>query len=275
VDIEIKKQKEYLRQAISASLEAGQAIMEVYNSDFSVEIKSDLSPLTLADKRSHDIIIRRLRSTDWPVMSEEGRNIPYHERKRWDHFWIVDPLDGTKEFIKRNGEFTVNIALIKDGQAILGVIYLPVLKRLYFALEGLGSFRTMNIEQSHYSDDELMARSEKLPIYPLPNVYTVVGSRSHMNADTETFIKNLKREKGPHEIISRGSSLKFCMVAEGKAHIYPRLAPTNEWDTAAGQAIVECAGGKVMQTDLMNPLRYNKESSLNDGFIALGIVADI
>ena len=244
-------------------------------SDFAIEHKEDRSPLTLADRRSHEVItegIARLHDMQLPLLSEEGKNIPYEERRSWDLFWLVDPLDGTKEFIKRNGEFTVNIALIQQGRPVLGVIYIPVMDIFYFGARGLGSYCIDNTTVlSAGSLEEILNSASKLPLVRrhAPCV-TVVGSRSHMSGETEHFINDLKERHGEIEFISAGSSLKFCLIAEGKADVYLRFAPTMEWDSAAGQAIVEQAGGKVLRADTGGPLIYNKESSLNPWFIATG-----
>lgn len=243
---------------IQISIEAGKKILEVYNSDeFEVKNKADNSPLTLADKLSNDTIVEELSRLypDIPILSEEGKDITYSERAKWDYFWLVDPLDGTKEFIKRNGEFTVNIALIHQGKPVLGVIYTPVSDEVYFAKAGLGAYKLTNGLQL------------KLPIENNRAVTTVVASRSHMSAETEEFINSLKQELGEIELITAGSSLKLCLVAEGKADYYPRFAPTMEWDTAAGQAIVEQAGGVVINVEIDSSLDYNKENLLNPWFL--------
>ena len=260
--------KNHLITAIKSALTAGKAILEVYDSGFEVEIKEDLSPLTTADKKSHTIIVHHLKKTGIPVLSEEGKDIPYAERKDWDVLWIVDPLDGTKEFIKKNGEFTVNIALVMNGRPVLGVIYVPVPDILYFASQSEGSYKIEHVKR--FSDPDwktLIKNASLLPLKVSKNRYTVVGSRSHMNQATQRFIALKKEKHGEIEIISKGSSLKFCMIAEGKADVYPRFAPTSEWDTAAGQAIVEHAGGSVTLTDGETPLTYNKENILNPEFI--------
>lgn len=255
-----------LKTAIVAALEAGKEILEIYQTaDFQVEMKSDNSPLTIADKRAHNIISGYLEKTAIPILSEEGRSIPYEERKKWEYLWIVDPLDGTKEFIKRNGEFTVNIALVQDQSPILGVVYAPLRRLLYFAVHNLGAFRLSNLEP--FEEENFLDLSLKLPTQKQRKTFTVVGSRSHMNDETTAFIKKLKAEHGEVEIISSGSALKLCQVAEGSADIYPRFAPTMEWDTAAGQAIVEAAGGRVTHTDGGSFLLYNKEDLLNPFFI--------
>jgi len=258
------------------SRDAGKAILGVYGSDFAVEHKDDRSPLTLADRRSHEVITEGLLSLldlRLPVLSEEGKNIPYEERRSWDLFWLVDPLDGTKEFIKRNGEFTVNIALIQRGNPLLGIIYIPVKDTFYFGAQGLGSYRLDSSEMlSPASLETTLGAATRLPlaphVTPHPSPFTVVGSRSHMSTETEQFINTQEAAHGKIAFISAGSSLKFCLVAEGKADVYPRFAPTMEWDTAAGQAIVEQAGGSVLRADTGRPLIYNKENLLNPGFIA-------
>ena len=248
--------KNLLNIAVIAALEASKAILEIYHSGaFDIEIKGDNSPLTKADTASHNVIMSYLETTGIPVLSEEGRNIPYKERKDWKQLWIVDPIDGTKEFIKHNGEFTVNIALIRNGVPILGVVYAPAVERLYFAAEGQGAYvqngdaRPIMIKAADYHEQRLI----------------VVASRSHAGSDLQSFLDQLS----DHDIISMGSSLKICLVAEGKAHLYPRLGPTMEWDTAAAHAIVILAGGKL--TDLAGiSLRYNKEDLLNPYFVVAG-----
>lgn len=265
--------EEYLQTAIKASLEAGEAILEVYESDFTIEQKDDQSPLTLADKRSHEIIQNALLPLGISMLSEEGREILFEERKAWNILWIIDPLDGTKEFIKRNGEFTVNIALVKNGRPVLGVIYVPVTNTLYWARVGAGAYRIElkpddALERS--SLEMLINKSNRLPLSGQEiqgRPYTIIGSRSHANPELEAFIEKKRKQFGKVEFISAGSSLKFCRVAEGRADIYPRLGPTMEWDTAAGQAIVEASGGVVVEHDSNKPLRYNRDNLLNPSFV--------
>ncbi|MDP4679403.1 MAG: 3'(2'),5'-bisphosphate nucleotidase CysQ [Cyclobacteriaceae bacterium] len=243
--------------AKEASIEAGKAILEVYNSDdFNVELKGDDSPLTRADKRAHDLIVKFLEKTGIPILSEEGTEIPYVERKNWEHFWMVDPLDGTKEFIKRNGEFTVNIALIKGNQSFAGVVYVPVTEKLYWAINGEGSFVRQNGMTSQLKSNTISLDQSGLKI---------VASRSHLNEDTQEFLDSLIDP----EIVSMGSSLKLLAIAEGAADVYPRFAPTMEWDTAAADAIVQESGAKVLQKDQKEPLVYNKENLFNPHFIVL------
>lgn len=255
-----------LQNAIDASLDAGHEILKVYHSEFAVEHKEDKSPLTLADKKSHEAIIKYLESTNIPILSEEGKSIDFEERKNWEYFWLIDPLDGTKEFIKRNGEFTVNIALIRNQEPILGVIYVPVSKDLYYAAEGIGAYKKSEFLETEDVDD-LIQSSDLIPLDDEDRKYTMVGSRSHMSEETEQYMNDLKEEKGEVEVISKGSSLKLCMVAEGKADVYPRYAPTMEWDTGAGHAICKIAGFNVTQYNSEEELVYNKENLLNPWFL--------
>jgi len=259
--------KDNLAIAIQASLEAGKAILEVYSSnDFNVEIKGDDSPLTRADKNANDVINSYLTKTPIPIISEENRQLDYSERKDWSRCWIVDPLDGTKEFIKRNGEFTVNIALIENGNPVLGVIYVPVSKTLYFTSEDASKAYKISIDDTLSIDAIFDNATEIRPQTEKQSVVKIVGSRSHLNDDTKLFISEIEN-KNQVEIVSKGSSLKFCLVAEGEANIYPRFAPTMEWDTAAGQAICQAAGVKVIDNNTKKPLQYNKENLLNPYFL--------
>lgn len=259
--------KNDLVTALAAAIEAGKAIMEVYNSDFDIEIKGDNSPLTTADKKANTVINAHLSETSHPIISEENRQIDFSERQKWGSCWIVDPLDGTKEFIKRNGEFTVNIALAVEGNPLLGVIYVPVSRTLYYTNENGSESYKYNVNPEAYSVSEILNTSEVLqPTVELPSPVRVVGSRSHLNDDTRNFISELEKEHSV-EIVSKGSSLKFCLVAEGEADVYPRYAPTMEWDTAAGQAICQAAGINVIDNTTGKPLRYNKENLLNPYFL--------
>ncbi len=256
--------------AIKAAIEAGNEILEVYNSDdFQVEKKGDDSPLTLADRKAHLKIMEYLEKTDIPILSEEGRAIAYEERKDWKQLWIVDPLDGTKEFIKRNGDFTVNIALIESNQPVFGVIYVPVHKELFVGIKGKGAYKLIdisNLDNISESLNEIFQQGVKLPITDSSRSFTVVASRSHMSNETKEYIDELKEKHSNLQFSSRGSSLKLCAVAEGLADIYPRFAPTMEWDTAAGQAIVEAMGGTVKLVS-GEPLKYNRKELLNPYFI--------
>jgi 3'(2'), 5'-bisphosphate nucleotidase len=237
---------------------AGEKILDIYNSEFAIEEKDDKSPLTEADMASHHVIVDGLKelTPDIPVLSEESASLPYAERSSWQRYWLVDPLDGTREFIKRNGEFTVNIALVDEGVAILSVVHVPVTGVSYTACRGMGAFK-----QSP-GKDPWPIKVRKLGTGPV----AVVGSRSHRGDSLNRFLERL----GEHEMVSMGSSLKLCLVAEGAADIYPRLGPTSEWDTAAAQCVVEQAGGIVTDTE-MKPLRYNtKDSLLNPYFLVIG-----
>jgi 3'(2'), 5'-bisphosphate nucleotidase len=253
--------------AIEASIKAGKAILEIYATNFNVEVKGDDSPLTLADKNANDVINSFLKKTDFPIISEENRQLDYNERKDWTTCWIVDPLDGTKEFIKRNGEFTVNIALITNGNPILGVIYVPVTKTLYYTNSSATTSYRIVLEDEETSIDYIFKNAIEIsPRISNKNKLKLVGSRSHLNEDTANFISELEKENQV-EIVSKGSSLKFCLVAEGEADIYPRFAPTMEWDTAAGQAICQAVGVHVIDNSTNKPLRYNKENLLNPYFL--------
>ena len=242
--------------AQEAALKGGEEILKVYHSDrFEVEFKGDQSPLTLADRNAHVAICDLLSESGMPILSEEGKEIPYKERKNWHRLWIVDPLDGTKEFIKRNGEFTVNIALIENGKPILGVIYVPVKDQLYTGAIGIGAQKKEN------------GKVIQMPIQQEKRKYRAVGSRSHMSVETEKFFDDLKTRHGEVEIVSMGSSLKICLVAEGTADVYPRFAPTMEWDTAAGHAIAGAAGKSLIDVKTNREMVYNREDLLNNWFV--------
>lgn len=254
--------------AIEAAVEAGKAILEIYHSgDFDVSLKGDDSPLTRADLASHEVIMQHLIGTGIPVLSEEGRDMPFSERSGWSELWIVDPIDGTKEFIKRNGEFTVNIALARDGVPVLGVIYVPVTGELYVGVEGEGAHKALWPAGEPRDVQTAMDAAEAMPMEKGDRPFTAVASRSHMSPETEEFIATLRREHGDVALISKGSSLKLCMVAEGKADCYPRFAPTMEWDTAAGQAICMAAGFDVVDQTTGETMRYNREQLLNAWFL--------
>ncbi|PHS68283.1 MAG: 3'(2'),5'-bisphosphate nucleotidase [Flavobacterium sp.] len=259
--------KRNLSIAIQASIEAGTEILKVYSKPIEVEIKGDDSPLTQADKNANDVINKYLLNTSIPIISEENKQLDFLERKDWKQCWIVDPLDGTKEFIKRNGEFTVNIALVENGNPILGVIYVPVTKDLYFTSEDASKAFKITLKNEEVSVSEILENASEIsPETTTPSVIKIVGSRSHLNKDTKNFISEIEKENFV-EIVSKGSSLKFCLVAEGKANLYPRYAPTMEWDTAAGQAICQAAGVKVINNETQKPLQYNKENLLNPYFL--------
>jgi len=253
--------------AIPAALEAGQAIMAIYEgAACTVEWKSDNSPLTCADRAAHDVIMRFLKETPYPVLSEEGRSVPYAERSEWNPLWIVDPLDGTKEFIKRNGEFTVNIALIEDNAPVCGVIFVPASGLLYFGGEGLGSFR-IEMAAGYPGLDTVLANSARLPRTCDRASYVIMGSRSHGSPELEEFVAKARVEHAQVELVPAGSSLKICRVAEGSADVYPRLGPTMEWDTAAGHAIARFAGKGLTCWETGAELMYNKENLLNPWFV--------
>lgn len=250
--------RELVEPVLEIARQAGRRILEIYQSDFAVQAKEDRSPLTEADMASHRSIVAGLRklTPDIPVLSEESGDIPYEERRHWREYWLVDPLDGTKEFIKRNGEFTVNIALIRDSRPVLGVVHVPAKDTDYYGAEGAGASRKTGD-----------APPQPIHVVPLSGgAVRVVGSRSHRGSSLDSFLARL----GEHEMVPMGSSLKICLVASGEADVYPRLGPTSEWDTAAAQGVVEAAGGRVV--DLTGaPLRYNtKEEYLNPFFIAYG-----
>lgn len=247
-----------LPAAIKAAEEASNQILEVYNSEnFQAEVKGDSSPLTLADKKAHNKIVEILRSTQLPILSEEGRTIPYEERKQWKFFWMVDPLDGTKEFIKRNGEFTVNIALIHNQEPVLGVVAVPVTGELFFAYKDYGAWLKKD-------GKEILLQKRKNIDLTKPGL-RLVASRSHMNEETQAFIDKLKDPM----LVSKGSSLKFMLLAENKADVYPRYAPTMEWDTAAAHAIVNETGLRVLQHNTSQELKYNKPDLLNPFFMVV------
>ncbi len=268
----------FLSTSLLAAIEAGEAIQKIYHTGFQVEYKKDHSPLTLADKTAHDIIVRHLQGSGIPILSEEGKAISFQERKTWKSLWIVDPLDGTKEFVKRNGEFTVNIALVKEGTAIMGVVYAPDRDLLYFAMQNLGAYKIADpeiirdyqdgIETGRITLKDILKNARKLP---LPDQkegpYTIVGSRSHATPDLEKFVADKRKAFGEVDFIPAGSSLKICLVAEGQAHIYPRLAPTMEWDTAAGHAVAIYSGARIYEYESGDTLKYNKENLLNPWFI--------
>lgn len=245
-----------LDTAIKGAIEAGNAIMAVYQSDsIDYENKSDLSPLTLADKRSHEIILEKLKETGINVLSEESDEISYDQRKDWGSYWLVDPLDGTKEFIKKNGEFTVNIALIENNIPSLGVVYCPVTDILFWNDEERKVYKKEN--------NKVVEIRKRVSVNDNDKNLRVVVSRSHINDETNNYIKKLNEPK----LISCGSSLKFLYIADNKADIYPRFGPTMEWDTAAAHSILSALGIQVINLDTGRELRYNKENLLNPYFI--------
>lgn len=284
--MENKNLKTLLQTALLASLEAGEEIMRIYTDpkqDFGIERKADNSPLTLADKASHRVIMNYLTATPIPVLSEEGRHLPYEERSGWDCLWVVDPLDGTKEFIKKNGEFTVNVALVQQGAPVLGVVYVPATRVLYYGIVGEGAWKctvpalgsglpeadslAAFLSQGAPSDGKASFGGEQLPVGRGHDVFTVVASRSHMSPETQAYIQEMERVHGQVRTVSSGSSIKICLVAEGVADAYPRYAPTMEWDTAAGDAVARAAGRAVRNAENGKPLLYNKPDLLNPWFL--------
>lgn len=253
---------EPVEKITALAVDAGKAILDVYSgTDFGTTLKKDRTPLTLADKASNSVIVEGLRNIapDLPVLSEESKAVPFEERKGWKRFFLVDPLDGTKEFIKRNGEFTVNIALVEDGVPFAGVVHAPALGVTYYGVVGIGAYKLKDgcaperITPAAYSDGTL----------------SIVASRSHRGEAVERLVERLTEKGFDVDFVSMGSSLKLCLVAEGAAHLYPRFGPTSEWDTAAAQAVVASAGGSVTDLD-GKPLRYNKEDILNPFFVVTG-----
>lgn len=246
--------------------EASRAILDIYadESRFNTELKGDSSPLTEADKRANKIICDALKDSfaDIPIISEENKEAPYSERAGYDKFFLVDPLDGTKEFIKRNGEFTVNIAYVEGHSPVGGFVYVPCTGMAYMAEQAKGAFSI--------SEDNQKTALRSTPFYLMDEGLKLVASRSHIDPLTEKIMAQLNHP----EIVSTGSSLKFLLIAEGKAHFYPRLAPTMEWDTGAAQCVLEEAGGSVLQYDSLLPLVYNKENLLNPYFLATGALLD-
>jgi 3'(2'), 5'-bisphosphate nucleotidase len=243
-----------LLEVTALAREAGRAILDVYASSFSVQEKEDRSPLTEADLRSEKLILAGLKriAPEIPVLSEESGQVPFATRRNWSRLWVVDPLDGTREFVQRNGEFTVNIALVDDHRPVLGIVHAPVLERDYYACEGIGAFRS---DAQAVGQPIRVARRGAGPL-------RVVGSRSHRGNSLDAFLARV----GPHEFVEVGSSMKLCLVAEGNADVYPRMGPTCEWDTAAGQCVLEQAGGQVLKLD-GQPLAYNREDTLNPNFV--------
>ena len=246
---------------IACARKAGAEILEIYARDFEIDYKEDESPLTEADRAANEVIMEYLRAehAETPVISEENKQLGYAERKDWNRFWLVDPLDGTKELIKKNGEFTVNIALVEDGQPVLGVVYRPVTGTVYLGIVGEGAYR---IEGE--GDAEAISGG---PHYTEKDSVKVVASRSHLTAEVEEFVEKLREEGKEVDFLSAGSSLKLCLVAEGAADVYPRFGPTMEWDTGAAQAVAVAAGKKVLNAETGGPLAYNKENLLNPFFI--------
>jgi len=262
-----------LAMAVKASIEAGEEILRIYDTNFEVEVKADSTPVTKADKAASDSIIKNLALSKINVLSEEDIHFDYHLRKNWKHLWIVDPLDGTKEVVKRNGEVTVNIALIEDHQPVIGVIYSPVSRNLYFSSAGHGSFKVkghsvLSCINHGIPVEKLISEAIPLPVQTQPHTYTLVASRSHLSKEVSDRIRIAKEQFSNVDVINTGSSIKFCWIAEGLAHEYPRFGTTMEWDTAAGQCIIEQTGGKVIDLETNEPIVYNRENLKNNNFIA-------
>ena len=260
----IMKISEELKTSINVAFIAGDAIMKIYNEDFDVEIKENNSPLTIADKTAHYIINKTLNKFNLPILSEEGELLSFELRKYWNRFWMIDPIDGTKEYISKNGEFTINIALIENGHPVMGVVFAPALKELYFAESGLGSYKVENIKSMK---DFKFSNFIDLTKSKYPKIYTLVVSKSHMNDKTQDYVNLLKNKHGNISTKAFGSSLKICKVAEGNAHCYPRFGPTMEWDTAAAHAVAYYSGCKILQADKKTIIKYNKKNLLNPFFI--------
>lgn len=260
--------------AVNAALAAGKRILEIYNQpqeSWQVEQKADHSPLTLADRQANDIIVKALSPVGIPILSEETRLTDYQERSRWQQLWIVDPLDGTKEFIKRNGEFTVNIALVDQGSPVFGVVYAPAQGKLYVGRCGQGAWRLEAAADAVFPDwSAIVDNGRSLPLEttgPAASSIRIVVSRSHLDEHTLRFIARLEAEGKQVETVASGSSLKICLLAEGSADLYPRFAPTSEWDTAAGDGVLRAVGGVLHEVETGAPLRYNKENILNPFFM--------
>jgi len=269
--------KDVLLHSIKTAIEAGQIINTVYHTNFEVSTKADNTPVTIADKLSSRHIIEKLSSFELPIISEEEKNISDEEMQSINTYFIIDPLDGTREFIKKNGEFTINIALIENREPILGVVYAPAISLLYFGMKHFGSYKISDTDvqklvfHPEYSLEEILELSDKLPIYNLPNVYTIITSRSHLDDKTIKYIDDKRKDHGIIEYIRMGSSIKMCLLAEGKAHEYPRFGRTMEWDTAAAHAILKEAGGNLLEFKTLQPLQYHKKNFENPDFIAYAV----
>ncbi len=264
---------ELLSIAAKAAVEAGKEILKIYKTgDFGVEAKSDNSPLTLADKAGHNIIVEYLQETGLPILSEEGKHADYEERRSWNQLWVVDPLDGTKEFIKKTGEFTVNIALVENNYPVMGVVLIPATGELYYSDSTDGAYKLILASEWFNQEFSLNdhAESQKLPLIQPEEKLQIVASVSHLSPETKVFAQKLEEKYGESDFVSVGSSIKICKVAEGSADVYPRLGPTMEWDTAAGQAIVEGAGMGFLNWKTIERFDYNRPDLLNEWFVVYG-----
>ncbi len=258
-----------LKELLNTAINAGKATLKYYNTSLEIITKDDKSPLTQADLESNRVINEYLLTTGIPILSEENKISDYSERKSWKQLWVVDPLDGTKEFINSRQEFTINIALVRENEPIFGVIYTPVMKELFWGIKGVGAFKIDDIDTLFNSEDEINSLAKRLPVFEIKDELVVVASKSHLNEETKQIISSLEKENDSVTSKSFGSSLKFCRLAEGQAHIYPRMGPTMEWDTAAGHAIAVAAECIVLKYPEKTPLVYNKENTLNPYFIAV------
>lgn len=257
-----------INTAIKAAIAAGEEILKVYDSeDIEIVSKEDFSPLTKADRNAHKKIQEILQPTQLPVLSEEGIHTSYQERLEWDLFWLVDPLDGTKEFIKRNDEFTVNIALMRGGEPLAGIIYVPVFRALYAGIVGQGAYK-LNNPETDCSFAEMVRAGQKLPVQTQSSEYVVATSRSHMNEGTQRYVDKLKTEHENLRLTAVGSALKLALIAEGSVNIYPKIGRTMEWDTASGHALLKASGKNIFMHDLKTELTYNKEDLGNPDFVA-------
>lgn len=269
--------KKILLDSIYAAIEAGKIVNEIYQTDFEISTKSDNTPVTTADKLSSKKIISLLSHHQMPIISEEEILLNQNDFQNIHTYFVIDPLDGTREFIKKNGEFTINIALIENKEPVLGVVYAPAVRLLYFAMKHFGAYKISDndlnkIILSHtYNLDDILQMSDKLPIYNLPNVYTIITSRSHLDEKTINYIDDKRKEHSVVEYIRMGSSIKMCLLAEGKAHEYPRFGRTMEWDTAAAHIILKEAGGNILDTRYLQPLEYHKPNFENPDFIAYAV----
>lgn len=271
-EIENKVLPEYFA-AIKAAIKAGSEIMRIYEGgNFQIESKEDNSPITLADKSANSIINEFLKPTGIPIISEENAETEFSERKLWDSCWIVDPLDGTKEFINKNGEFTVNIALVKNNKPVFGVIYIPVSKELYFGNVVEGRSFKMIIYNKTLEEDLLKYAEEIFPVSDQRTI-RIAGSRSHINEETLEFIEGIRKKYSQEvKVIPKGSSLKFCLIADGTLNIYPRIGTTMEWDTAAGHAICKAVGIRVFDMQTNRELVYNKQNIKNNSFVVSNLL---
>lgn len=256
--------------AINSAFKAGIIQKDIYSKDFDIEYKSDNSPVTNADKLSNEVIKDTLKIFDYPYLSEEDLEIDYNIRKKWNYYWIIDPLDGTKEFIKKNGEFSINIAFAQGNKVIFGVVYAPISGEIYFNTYDNQAYKSkINYLLNSEDFSEFIKYSKKLKPINLPDNLTIAASRSHLNEKTQDFISYVNNKaQTPVQMINRGSALKICLVAEGIAHIYPRFGPTSEWDTAAGHAIINAVGGKIINIETLKEIEYNRKNIINSDFIA-------